>query len=241
MNVLNHSLLPFWELPRYKLKENFKLLRADFQKASKYILDEFKKNQEKYFGDLEKTFWGILATYYLNKLDSLNLRNIEKYIFQFRSSDGGFFSEKSKTPDVISTFFAIASLRILGLNLNEDEKQITVRFLQENQREDGFTHCNDRECKICRGKTSVISTFYAISSFYLLNKLNEIDASLASKYLSKRLPKSNIHNPFIILSEILVRGSTRIDENLSYLLEFQQDDGSFYEKEAGEEDLENTF
>ncbi|MHA1378223.1 MAG: prenyltransferase/squalene oxidase repeat-containing protein [Candidatus Helarchaeota archaeon] len=241
MSVEYQRILPFWKLPSYKLKSNFKLLRAQFQKTSKYISNEYKKAGEAGFGTLEKTFWGVLAAYYLNKLDVLNPQNIQNYIFKYRSPEGGFFSEKSKAPDTHSTFFAIASLRLLGLDLNEDEKQITVKFILRNQKNNGFTHCNDQNCKFCDGKTSVQSTFYAISSLYLINKLDQLETNLAMKYLSKRLPKSNIFNSYIILADILVEGSPRIDEKFSYLLEFQQEDGSFREKEAGEEDLENSF
>ncbi len=239
--IMNSRFLPFWEIPQYKLKKTYDLLRAEFQNASKYIISEFKKDRIKGFGNLERTFWGLLTAYCLNKVKDLNPKSIEKFIFQFRSSGGGFFSEGSNIPDVHSTFFAIYSLRILGFDLNEDEKQITAKFLLQNQRGDGFSHCNDRNCKKCGGKTLIESTFYAISSLYLLDKLNELDLNLASKYLSKRLPKSNINNALIILADILVEGSARIDENVSYLLDFQTDDGCFCEKEEGEEDLENTF
>ncbi|MFX0133761.1 MAG: prenyltransferase/squalene oxidase repeat-containing protein [Candidatus Hodarchaeota archaeon] len=238
---MNRRFLPFWEIPQYKLKKAHDLLRAEFQNASKYIINEFKKDRIKGFGSLERTFWGLLAAYYLNKINNLNPKVIEKYIFQFRSSGGGFFSEGSKTPDVHSTFYAIYSLRLLGFDLNEDEKQITVKFLLENQRGDGFSHCTDRNCKKCGGKTLIQSTFYAIASFYLLDKFDELDINLASKYLSKRLPKSDINNALIILADNLVQGSARIDENVSYLLEFQREDGCFCEKEEGEEDLEHTF
>ncbi|MHA1385344.1 MAG: prenyltransferase/squalene oxidase repeat-containing protein, partial [Candidatus Helarchaeota archaeon] len=226
---------------RYELKENFKLLRAEFQNASKFILNEYKKSREISFGTLERTFWGLLASYYLNKLDSLNANNIKNYIFKYRSPSGGFFSEKSKVPDVYSTFYAISSLKLLGFDLNEDEKQITTKFLLENQKSNGFTHCIDPNCRICGGKTSVQSTFFAISSLYLLDRLKQLDTNTMLKFLSKRLPKSDIFNTFLILADVLVEGSAPIDENFSYLLEFQQDDGSFRKKEEGEEDLENTF
>ncbi|MFX1450696.1 MAG: prenyltransferase/squalene oxidase repeat-containing protein [Promethearchaeota archaeon] len=237
---MNHRFLPFWEIPQYKIKKIHDLLRAEFQNASKYVINEFKKSRDKGFGNLERTFWGLLSAYYLNSVSSLDVKSIEKYIFQFRSSGGGFFSESTSVPDVHSTFFAIYSLRILGFDLNEDEKQITVKFLLGNHRSDGFSHCTDKNCKKCGGKTSLKSTFYAIASLYLLDRLNELDLNLVSKYLSKRLPKSDINNSLIILADFLVEGSARVDD-VSYLLEFQKEDGSFCEKEEGEEDLENTF
>lgn len=241
MSSEDRQILPFWELSQYTLKNNYRLLRTEVQNASNYILEEFNKTKGKGFGNIKRTFWGLLAAYYLYNADLSNFKEIGDYIFHFRSSSGGFFSEKSNAPNIFSTFFAICSLRILGLNLNEDEKQITTKFILQNQKLEGFSHCNDRKCKVCGGKATAEATFYAIASLHLLNKISELDFSFATKYLSKKLPKNDIKNIFIILSNFFLERSTRsIDENISYLMELKREDGSFSEKTEGG-DLQNTF
>jgi len=212
-------------------------------KITKYIRGQLESNHG--FGDLERTFYALLGLSFLGEMNSFGRilkKKISEFIFRFRAPIGGFSSLHNWNPDTWSTFFAIAGLKLLGHQLNEDECKQTLRFIMENQKADGlFSHCNNKDC-LCGAHSSYKSTFFAVASLYLLDQMDLLDTKRMSRILLKRMEKSSIDRYYLLLTYRLLNPHEVIDDELvlSFISSFQGSDGGFGKK-ADESNITDTF
>ncbi|MFX1453495.1 MAG: hypothetical protein ACFFCM_21880, partial [Promethearchaeota archaeon] len=93
--------LPFWDLSQNDLLNNELLLKKEYNRVIPFIMNKREENGS--FGSVEDTFWSLLSLYLIQKLDLIDKEKINKFIFNFRSPKGGFFSTQDDYPDVSTT------------------------------------------------------------------------------------------------------------------------------------------
>ncbi|MFX1394918.1 MAG: hypothetical protein ACFFAH_15260 [Promethearchaeota archaeon] len=149
-----------------------------------------KINANEIFQSNEELFWLIVLLFHIGKLNLVDKKAVKKYILELKYHKGGYkFSDKFEEPDTWSTFYCIAVLKYLELDdLIEDNDIEFIKNAQilESGSAGGFIHCISKNCHVnCNKKTSVRSSFFALSTLTLLDKLNEIDIELLVNYLDK--------------------------------------------------------
>ncbi|MHA1376765.1 MAG: prenyltransferase/squalene oxidase repeat-containing protein [Candidatus Helarchaeota archaeon] len=181
--------IPDFSYFEYKAKNPIKL-----GQSLKFIQQAISKDGA--FKSLETLFWTTMLLSNLNKLNMLNREKVTKYIKTLKYEKGGYkFIPDSEEPDTWSTFYCIAIAKTLRLEDIIDEKD--VEFILKSQilgfgSDGGFIHCNFKKCHAdCNGKTSIKSTFYAVSTLIMLEKLDKIDKKRLSYFLKKET-KDNI-------------------------------------------------
>lgn len=177
--------IPEFDYIQDKIKKPIKIGRA-----IDYIKEEILKKE--IFKNSEILFWTILSLERLNKLEFIENKNlIKKYIIDLKHPDGGYKSspEDDIEPDVCSSFYCIAVLKILGFENIIEEKDID--FIIKSQglasgSDGGFIHCRSPYCSInCDGRPSIKSTLYALSILSITNNIDKIDKIRLLSYLRK--------------------------------------------------------
>ncbi|MFX0186652.1 MAG: hypothetical protein ACFE8A_02830 [Candidatus Hodarchaeota archaeon] len=200
--------LPDFSYFEHKIKSPFNLDKAlGFLKR--------KISDDEIFQSNEYLFWILILLSHIDKLDLVDEKAIKKYISGLKYHKGGYkFSDKFEEPDIWSTFYCIASLKLLELDdLIEDDN---IEFIKKSQSlgsggDGGFFHCSARNCYIkCDRKTSVKSSFFALSTLKLLEKLDEIDREQLIKYLKK----STLNNIDLIYQILSLKILNAIDNNI---------------------------
>jgi prenyltransferase beta subunit/DNA repair exonuclease SbcCD ATPase subunit len=177
----------FW-IPEFSYFENKIENPFNLDKGFDFIQQQI--NNDGIYQSNETLFWTLVLLYQLDKLNLVNKDNIKNYISDLKHQDGGYKSstyfEKS---DTWNTFYCIASLKLLGFD--EEIEDQDVEFIINSQSlgsgsDGGFIHCQSKNCHVnCNGKTSIKSSFYALSTLSLLNKLDKIDKEQLLKYLKR--------------------------------------------------------
>ncbi|MFX1452739.1 MAG: hypothetical protein ACFFCM_18015, partial [Promethearchaeota archaeon] len=195
-----------------------------------------KKEENGSFGSVEDTFWSLLSLYLMQKLNLIDKEKINKFIFNFRSPKGGFFSTQEEYPDVSTTFYAISCLHLLGLDLNEDEKRITLNYLIESRTKEGlFLHCKDPSCP-CRQKPAFLYTFFAIGSIMLINFQDKLESEFFEKLTSLAFNIHNFDTFFFFLSINLLQIEIKMEmQDLLKIIHF------FQRKSGGFGRIQDTF
>jgi len=171
-----------------------------------------KKEATGSYGNIEETFWVLMALYLMNKLDSVEKHKINQFIFNFRSPKGGFYSEDEEYPNVKTTFFAIACLRLLDMDLNEDEKRITFRNLMQFKTSSGlFQHCKAPNCK-CKQQPAFMYTFFVIASLVLINYGDRLDSEFIEHFTNNQFNITNYDTFFFFLTLYLLNIEVRMQK-----------------------------
>lgn len=195
--IFNLCWIPEFSFIENKIRNPFNLNKSlDFvQKAIK---------DGEIYQSSETLFWTLLLCYQLEKINLINVDSVKKFILELKHPDGGYkFSKDLDEPDTWTTFYCIANLKLLKLNEIIDNKDI--EFIINSQvstsgGEGGFIHCQSKNCVIgCGGKTSIASSFFALSTLYLLGKLGTINRETAYNFLKKK-PHDDIELIYQILS-----------------------------------------
>ena len=178
--------LPF--APDFLFFENKVENPIDLEKSLGYIQKQFDNGQV--YESLESLFWIFILLYKLNREDLLDIEAILTHIAELKHQEGGFKPTKNwETADIWSTFYCITMLKILEDKKIIDDKDINFIINSQNLGfggDGGFCHCNKKEChEICNGKSSYKSSFFALTTLNLLNRLNEIDKARLINYFKK--------------------------------------------------------
>ncbi|MFX1453013.1 MAG: prenyltransferase/squalene oxidase repeat-containing protein, partial [Promethearchaeota archaeon] len=170
--------IPDFSYFAYKVKNPINLA-----KTLGYI--EEKINNDDIFQSLDTLFWTITLIHRLDKQELLNLDKIREYIITLKHDNGGYkFSTNNEDPDIQSTFFCLAILKMLGMNELIEDKD--VNFIINAQNSGGFIHCTSKNCLInCKGRPSIEFSLYAISALLFLDKIEEVDKKKLTDYLKK--------------------------------------------------------
>ena len=183
------------------------------------------------FGTLEETYWAVNALAHLNMLDSIDKDSLLKFILTCKRINGFSPSSHESEVDLHSIFYAINILFLIEkqnvLSIEEFET-IFHNIFNFQKKDGGFSHCNLDFCPICRSKSSLKSTFFAIFCLKLLYDIKTIDEQKILKYLSRQSSKKGVQQVFRLLSLLQLNHIEDIDEaSITYLINFQQTDGSF--------------
>lgn len=184
MSSISLPWIPEFDYLQDKIKKPIKLDRV-----IDHIKDEISSGG--IFKNHEGLFWTVLFLDRMEKLDFIeNTYLIKKHIIDHKFEDGGFkFSEQDTEPDMFSSFYCIALLKMLGFEGVIEEKDIDYVIKSQglsSGSDGGFIHCRSPYCKInCEGRTSIKSTLYALSILTITNNINRIDNDKLLSYLKQ--------------------------------------------------------
>jgi len=177
-------------IPEFSYFENKIKSPFNLEKALEYI--QQKITDKEILQSNEILFWTLLFLYQIGKIEIVDKKLIEQYILSLKHKDGGYkLSETFIIPDTWSTFYCIASLKLLGFDglIREKDKEFVLKSQNRGPGGDGgFIHCQHKDCHFnCNGKSSVKSSFFGLSTLKLLYQLSEIDKDTLSKFLKKNV------------------------------------------------------
>jgi len=175
-------------MPQYSYFENKIKNPFDLDNAIEYIQQKVKEKE--IFQSSEILFWSLSFLHQIGKIKIVDKNLVKKYILTLQHKDGGYkLSESFEKPDTWSTFYCVASLKILELDEIISKNDINFVLNAQNRgsaSDGGFIHCRQKDCHFnCNAKTSVKSSFFALSTLKLLYKLNEIETDPLIKFLKK--------------------------------------------------------
>ncbi len=195
--IFNLRWIPEFSYIENKIRNPFNLNKSlDF-------LQHSIKNGEIYQSP-DTIFWTILLLYQLEKISIVDVDSVRNFILDLKHPDGGYKSSTDlDEADTWTTFYCIATLKLLGFEGHIEIKDI--EFIISSQTsitggDGGFIHCRSKNCPFgCNGKTSITSSFFSLSTLFLLGKLDKIDRENANKFLKKK-PNDDIELIYQILS-----------------------------------------
>ena len=175
-------------MPEFSYFENKIKNPFNLDKALEYIQQKIKEKE--IFQSNEILFWTLSFLHQIGKIDIVDKKLVKKYILTLQHEDGGYkLSETFEEPDTWSTFYCVASLRILELDevINDKDNEFVLNTQNRgNVNDGGFIHCRQKSCHFnCNGKTSAKSSFFALSTLKLLYQLNEIEKDPLIKFLKR--------------------------------------------------------
>jgi len=189
---------------------------------------------------LENIYWFLLLRKYLkqNKNDyreeflefikSCEVEIIEKDQLGFKTSPNSI-----KKPDVWSSYFALASLKLLGVleqylsskGQNENIRKIK-NFFYDHKRNTGFLHCLDKECAVDNKSSNAKTLYFVIESLLLLGVDVRLFKEQFRQYLNDRKKEISIIFKFLSLKFFDLDSDVK-DKEIQFLYSFQKDHGGF--------------
>lgn len=202
-------------MPEYTYFENKIKNPFNLDKALEYI--QHKIQEKEIFQSTEILFWTLSFLYQIGKIDIVDKKLVKKYILTLQHKDGGYkLSETFEEPDTWSTFYCVASLRILELDEIINDKDIEFVLNAQNRgnvNNGGFIHCRQKSCHFnCNGKTSLKSSFFALSTLKLLYRLNEIEKDPLIRFL-KRSASGQKEHVFQLFSLDILNQLENVEKN----------------------------
>ncbi|MFX1237449.1 MAG: prenyltransferase/squalene oxidase repeat-containing protein, partial [Promethearchaeota archaeon] len=202
--------------------------------------------------NIENIYWFLLLRKYLREDKKEHLEEIFKFISKCEVNLGdkiGFkFSPNSrqKYPDIWSTYFALASLKLLGVlktylshKGKVDVRKAVLDFLASHKRNNGYLHCQDKECPIDK-KTSTVRTLYFVLDALIL---------LGIDVRANREEFRNIIGDFkreptivfkLLCSKFIETDFDVRDKEIQYLYQYQKENKGFSFKKI-EGQINTTF
>ncbi|TFG01402.1 MAG: hypothetical protein EU540_03785, partial [Promethearchaeota archaeon] len=204
-----------------------------YQFFNKNILNERPLN-------LENVYYFLLLRKYLKEDKKENKKELYDYIKKCKFSKGndklGFkFSPYSnqKEPDIWSTYFALASMKLLGV-LNEflaskGQNQVAREikdFVHPHNKGDRFLHCFVEDCEICKKTSSARTLYFALEILRLVGIDTRLSKDSFRSYLTDK--KRDPLMVFKLLCFKLLDLDSNVNEKaLQYLHQFQKENGGF--------------
>jgi hypothetical protein len=233
-------------------KEPFKsFLAINRREISSFYLNDYNKLSDFYKKlnleitndesiNLETIYWFLLLRKFLKE----NLEDNNNFLYNYiksceveiiESDQLGFinFQNSLKTPDIISLYYALGSLKILGLLKNyltsKGENEVIRKiknFIYAHKTNHGFKHCIEKKCKICDELPPSKIIYYIFEIFKLLG----IDVRLFKEQF-RSLQNEKIRSPdqiYILLClKYLDFDGTVKEKDINYFYQFQKSDGGF--------------
>jgi len=246
-NVEEKSAYPY--ITKFK-KEPFKsfinVKRRDIQNFyySEYnILVEFYQYFNKILTNdpqlnLENVFWLLLLRKYLKEEKRKNRDEIFGFIKKCEVQQHeqiGFkftpFSEKN--PDICSTFFALSSLKTLGL-LNEyliSEGRTQVReqiknFVLSHKKGNKFLHCQEKDCEICKSISSPKLLYFVMEIFTILGVDIRVNREQFRSYIGEKKKDSSLIFRLLCFKYLDLDFEVK-DREIQLLQQLQKESGGF--------------
>ena len=188
--------------------------------------------------NLENLYWFLLLRKYLGENNEDKQESFYSFIkncaMRFDEKLGFKFSPNSKKdPDIWSTYFALASLKLLGV-LNEflwaegTDQNIRemMNFILSHKKGNIFLHCLSEDCEIDKKTSSVRTLYFVLESFSLLGMNVLTSRDKFTSYIGSIKKDSSIVFKLLCLKYLDLEYN--VDEKLvHYLLQFQKENGGF--------------
>jgi len=228
--------------------ESFALKKR--RNIGEFYLHDYKKAVKfyRFFNDnlfsnksinLENIYWFLLLRKYLKENKEENREEIYKFIKRCEINQDdqigfNFFpNSKQKYPDIWSTYFALASLKLLGLlkeylisNGRDIIKRSIKRFILNQKKGNSFLHCKNKDCPICT-KTSPSRTLYFVIEIFILLGIDvRINKEQFRHYIGEHKRDPSLIFKILCL-KFLDLGNTVKDKEIQYIQEFQRENGGF--------------
>jgi len=203
--------------------------------------------------NLEDLFWFLLLRKYIKqKVDdhsevfleyvkTCEVEIIEKDQLGFKASPYSV-----KVPDIRSTYYALASLELLGVlqqYLASKGQDIIIEkiknFIYDHKRNNGFLHCLDKQCELSNQGPLGENFYYVVESLMLIGVDVRVFKEQFRQYLRER--KKDVSLIFKLLSlKFFDLDSDVKDKEIQHFYQFQQPNGGFVIDSIGG-DIESTF
>ena len=188
--------------------------------------------------NLENIYWFLLLRKYLGedkeekKEEFFNF--IKKCAVTIENKLGFRFSPNSKKqPDIWSTYFALASLKLLGI-LNEylwsegTDQNIRdiMNFIMSHKKGNSIVHCLDEMCEIDKKTSPVRTLYFILESFTLLGIDIRTSRDKFLSYMGSIKKEPSIVYKLLCLKFLDLESEVN-EKVIHYLLEFQKENGGF--------------
>ncbi len=214
-----------------------------YQHFNHILVNDFNLN-------LENIFWLILLRKYLkeekrkNRDDIFNL--IKKCEIQQHDQIGFKNTPLSeKKPDICSTYFALSSLKNLGL-LNEylisegrtQVKEQIKNFMLSLIGNHRFLHCQDKECEICKSISSTRLLFYVLEIFTILGVDVRVNRDQFRSYVDEKKRDSSLIFRLLCLKYLDLDLEVK-DKEIQLIQQLQKENGGYSFDQS--ENIDITF
>jgi hypothetical protein len=200
---------------------------------------------------LENLFWLTLLGKYLKEEKKKNRDEIFSFIkkCEIRIDEQLGFKlslDPRKHPDIYSTYFALVSIKNLGL-LNEyiaSEGQSQIKeeiknFILSLKKGNMFLHCHDNECEVCNSNSTSKILFYVMEIFTLLGVDVRNSRDQFRSFIKENKKKSNaLIYKFLDLKYIELESEVK-EKEIQGLHQYQKETGGYGFNQAGS--LDDTF
>jgi len=188
--------------------------------------------------NLENIYWFLLLRKYLGE-DKEEKKN-EIYDFIKRCAVNidyklGFrFSPNStKQPDIWSTYFALASFKLLGLlkeylwseGTDQNIREI-MNFIMAHKKGNSFIHCLDENCEIDKKTSPTRTLYFVLESFILLGIDIRTSRDKFISYVGSIKKEPSLVYKLLCLKFLDLERDVN-EKIIHYLLEFQKENGGF--------------
>ncbi len=188
--------------------------------------------------NLENVYWFLLLRKYLGEDEKENIDEIYEFIKKceiFQEGKLGFKQAPNspKKPDIWSTYYALASLKLIGLIkeylaskgmdlINREIKDFILAHKKGNK----FLHCLEIDCEICKKTSSQQNLYFAIESFILLGVDVRVNKSIFLSFLGDKKREPSIIFKLLCFKHLDLEYNVK-DREIQYLLQFQKENGGF--------------
>ena len=203
---------------------------------------------------LEDIYWFLLLRKYLREDREEHKEELFKIIKLCEMHEEGEVGFKisptstQKKPDIWSTYFAISSMKLLGMlsqylmSKGQDHvRRELKRFILSHKKGDIFLHCRDKDCPIEKTEHHSITFYYVIELLFLIEVDVRAQKSSFLSFLEDRKKHELIVYRLMCL-KYLDMDMEVSEKELEYLHEFQKEDGGYhFDSDTNKGDIETTF
>ncbi len=215
-----------------------------------FYISEYNKVAKfyRYFNDnifqdrslnLENLYWFLLLRKYL-KEDKYDKKDkiyefVKKCEIAKKDKRGFRFSpySKQKEPDLWSTYFALAILKISGLlheyfaSKEPDQIKSELKdFIHKHKKGDFYSHCLERDCPICQKTTPERTLYFVLETFQILGTdARLLKEQFRGSFSDKRKDNSLVFR--LLCYRLLDLETETKEKDIVYLLDFQKENGGF--------------
>ncbi len=188
--------------------------------------------------NLENIFWFLLLRKYLKQDREENSNEIYEYIrkcsYIYENKLGFRFSINSKKlPDVWSTYYALASLKLLGrlkeYLTSDGTNQISgeiKNFILSHKKGKDFLHCFNKECEIDKKTSPARTLYFVIEVFTLIGIDVRLNREQLQSSIGDRKKDSSLVFKLLCLKLFDLDLGVN-DKAIHYLLQFQKENGGY--------------
>ncbi len=237
--ITNFKKIPFESFLQTKRKSIGPFYISEYNKVVKF----YQYFNDNLFSDkslnLENLYWFLLLRKYLKEDKYDKKEQIYEFVKKCevvkRDKRGFKFSpySKQKEPDLWSTYFALAVLKMSGL-LNEyfatkgpDQiKKELKDFIQKHEQGEFFSHCLERDCPICQKTTPERTLYFVLEMLQIFGTDPRlIKDQFKGSFSDKRKDNSLVFR--LLCYKLLDLESEVKEKDIAYLLDFQKENGGF--------------